>query len=476
MGLDTLLAAALSLVAGGLVPLSPLAAVLGFGAAALLGLRCLGRRRSLCCVALFGLGALRGWWALASFDDERLALRDAIGHPRRCAFQAVIVTSPVKLHENVSFVADVSGAECEELVLPPFRARIYGGAPTLARGDRLSGTADFAPAQLFRNFGAADPRPSGVRSGVVASGGALSLSVERRGFGVPSVIDRARAHVRARIEATFPPLSVGLARALVLGESDLDPDDDAAFRASGLSHLLAASGTHLVFAVVALVNALAFVLVRIEAFAASVRAARLAAAVGILLSLGYADFAGGSGSAFRAAYMLSVGFLVTAAGRRPSPLRCLAASMLIGAVLDPLVACDVSFLLSVAATAGLIGIGPLLARFTARIRPRPLAWFAQSLATTLSAMLPCVPLLSLLASELGAAGLLANVVAGPVGETFALPLCLLHAVVGFWPWLEQGTAMTGGGALLVVRAIARLSALPCRCRRAFSSRSRRCWA
>src|SRR5258705_296776 len=101
-----------------------------------------------------------------------------------------------------------------------------------------------------------------------ASGGALSMTLESRGLGARNFIDRARAYVRTGIEATFPPLGVPMARALVLGESDLDPDDDVAFRASGLSHLLAVSGTHLVFAVVTLVNALSFFLVRIEAFSA----------------------------------------------------------------------------------------------------------------------------------------------------------------------------------------------------------------
>ena len=41
-----------------------------------------------------------------------------------------------------------------------------------------------------------------------------------------------------------------MARALVLGESDLDEADNQAFRASGLAHLLAVSGTHLVLVVV----------------------------------------------------------------------------------------------------------------------------------------------------------------------------------------------------------------------------------
>jgi competence protein ComEC len=458
VGLDTLLAVSLSLVAGGLVPLAPWAAPLGFVACGLLARRVLGRGRLAWCAALFVLGGVRAAWALHGFDERRFELRDALGHPRRCSFEARVVSSPVVRNGSVSFLADVRRAECEDVVLGEFRARVYGGHDTLTRGDVVTGTADFAAAQLFRNFGAPDPRPAALRSGAVASGGALSLSVAERGRGVRALIDRARAHARARILATFPPLAAPLARALVLGESDLDPDDDAAFRASGLSHLLAVSGTHLVFAVVALVNALAFLLVRVEAFAACVRAARAAAAVGIGLSLAYADFAGGSGSAFRAAYMLSVAFLVTAAGRRPSAVRCLAASMLIGALCDPFVARDVSFLLSVAATAGLIGIGPLLGAYTERVPWRPLRWLVGSLATTVSAMLPCVPLLALLGSEIGLAGLFANVVAGPVGETCALPLCLLHAVVGFWPWLEQGAAMAGGGALLVVRAIARLSA------------------
>lgn len=458
MGLDALLAGALALVAGGTWSLAPLAASAAFGAAALLSWRALGFRRLLACALLFGLGALRSTHRLEHYDQERFAFRDAIGHPRRCAFTATVASSPVEGHGSISFLADVREADCEGVPVPAFRARVYGGPATLARGDQVTGVADFAAAQPFRNFGAPDPRPSGARSGAVASGGALSLVVEAPGGGVRNLIDRARAHVRARIAATFPPLAVPMARALVLGESDLDPDDEVAFRASGLSHLLAVSGTHLVLAVVTLVKALAFLLVRIEAFAACVRAARVAAALGVGLSLAYADFAGGSGSAFRAAYMLSVGFVVTAAGRRPSAVRCLAASMFIGALLDPLVACDVSFLLSVAATGGLIGIGPCFARFTERVRPRPLAWFVQSLATTLSAMLPCVPLLSLLSSEIGLAGLLANVLAGPVGELCALPLCLLHAVLGFWPWLERGAAMAGGGALLVVRAVARLSA------------------
>ncbi|HEY6081483.1 MAG TPA: DUF4131 domain-containing protein, partial [Polyangiaceae bacterium] len=195
MGVDALLAAALSLVAGTTLPLAPLAAVLGFCAALVLVRRALGPRRALYCAALFGVGALRAWWALHAYDERRFELRDALGGPRRCAFAARVAASPVKLNGTLSFVAEVSSADCEGRRLTAFRARLYaeGGPSELARGDQISGVADLAPTQLFRNFGAPDPRPGAARSGVLASGGALALVVEQRGLGVRHFIDRARS-------------------------------------------------------------------------------------------------------------------------------------------------------------------------------------------------------------------------------------------------------------------------------------------
>ena len=90
--------------------------------------------------------------------------------------------------------------------------------------------------------------------------------------------------------------------------------------------------------------------------------ARIAASLGTLLALGYADFAGGSGSAWRAAWMLSAAFLTRALQRHPNGARCLAASILVGCAFDPLAAFDLSFLLSGAATAGLMLAQPLTRR------------------------------------------------------------------------------------------------------------------
>jgi competence protein ComEC len=210
--------------------------------------------------------------------------------------------------------------------------------------------------------------------------------------------------------------------------------------------------------VLSLVHALRAVLVRCERLAQGRDLGRYAAFAGIVLALGYADFAGGSGSAWRAAWMLAAIFAARVCGRVGCPSRALAWSLFVGWALDPLIAFDISFLLSLAATAGLMLLGQPLSAPCERLRSRGARFVGKSIATTLAAMIPCAPLLALLGSELTLAGVFANVLAAPLGETIALPLCLTHALVSPWPALEQGVALVASGALLVVKQIAHESA------------------
>jgi competence protein ComEC len=54
--------------------------------------------------------------------------------------------------------------------------------------------------------------------------------------------------------------------------------------------------------------------------------------------------------------------------------------------------------------------------------------------------------------------LAANLLAAPLGEIVALPLCLVHALLGPWPSIERAVALAASGALAIIREIARLGA------------------
>ena len=465
-----------ALLAGGLAPLAPWPSL----AALVASLALLGRLHSrgirALALVVFFVGGVRAEAAYERFETERFAAQRFVEGARRCAFRARIIASPVVRDGKVTWLGEARDVDCEgRQHSGPLVVRVTGGAASLGRGDEVSVVAELAPVRLFRNLDLTDPVPLARRSGALLSGGALAVVVDTPGNGLGAAVDRARAHARARIEQNFAEQSEPLARALVLGENDLDEADGDAFRRSGLMHLLAVSGTHLVFAVVLLVHALRALLVRIGPLGRRFDVARLSASLGVVASLLYADFSGGSGSAWRAAWMLSAGFLVRSLGGKLSGARALGVSLLVGALVDPFAAADLSFALSAAATFGLIVLGQPAARFVERalaeraarrapqrglaaLASRALSYVSQGSIATVASTVPCAPLLALMDGQLTAAGLVANLVAAPLGELAALPACLLHAAVSPFPWLERGLALVGSGALLSVRWVALWSA------------------
>jgi competence protein ComEC len=459
MRTDVVLALALAALAGAWLVTAPWVTLLGAGTSVLLLRRQLrpvlvGAMALLFCVSAFSARSV-----LTEFERAHRAVRVALGAPKRCAFSMRITESPVWRQDRAKLVGLANDADCDGRSLPPGTlVAVYGGNPDLRRGDRLYVIADLAPVRVFRNLGLPDPTPRAAARGVLLSGGAHAVELLERPASVAGGIDGVRAYTRRRIRATFAPGAEGLARALVLGESDLSDEEDEAFRKSGLSHLLAVSGTHLVFAVVSIVYGLRALLLRIPALAAGRDVGRLAAGAGALLALLYADFAGGSGSAWRAAWMLSAALCARALDRAPSVMRAVGWSIAVGVVVDPLAGFDLSFLLSLAATTGLLVLSRIFGVRLTQIRHAAARWLATGVSATIASMIPCAPLLALMAPEITLAGVAANVVAAPFGEVVSLPLCLLHPLLGFVPELERGVALAASGALLIVGQIAKVSA------------------
>lgn len=467
--IDPALVVAVALAFGAVAALSPWLA-LGTGAV-VIGLlaRWLPPWARLAAALALALGWARAASELAAFDAAHAEARALFHAPERCAFAARVATQPAERAGTLRFVAEAQALDCGARVLPgPRELALQGPPQALARGDEIAVIADIGPLSLYRNFDVPDPRPSLARRGPALSGSFHWLEVTQPGSGIAALVDRARAHVRRRIDASYPALVRGMARALVLGESDLDARDERAFAASGLSHLLAVSGTHLIFAVLALVRGVEAVLRRSEALAGRFSVRRVAAVVGLVLAPAYADFAGGSGSAWRAAWMMLAVLGVRALGRHVFASRVVAASLTAGWLDAGLVVFDLSFLLSIAATAGLLTFGGVSADARASaaaltvprvVDPRRLlSAVASASTTTLAATLPCLPILLLLAPGVTMASVGANLLAGPLAEAVALPLCLTHACLAPLPSLERGMALVAGGALAVIRAIAHAAA------------------
>jgi competence protein ComEC len=200
---------------------------------------------------------------------------------------------------------------------------------------------------------------------------------------------------------------------LSLGDTTGVPDDlERAMRRSALAHLVAVSGANcaLVVGIAVWVTAL---------LGGSVRARLLAGGTALI---GFVILVTPEPSVIRAAVMAVIVLFAMAIGRPFRGLPVLGMTVWVLLLIDPWRSVELAFVLSVAATAGILLGYARLARVLERIMPKPLAWFV---ALPLSAQLAVQPIIILLRPTLPVWGIPANILAAP-----AAPLVTFLGVVG----------------------------------------------
>lgn len=226
---------------------------------------------------------------------------------------------------------------------------------------------------------------------------------------------RVRAQTQARIRELLPK-HAGLAEALLVAQRDgLDAEIKARYAASGLTHLLAISGTH-----VALVAAVLWMLARIA------RAPRkLAHVVCLTGTAAYVFFLGAPFAAVRA--LLQVVLLVIARTlQRPAhALGMVAAAALVIVAVQPHAVIDAGFQLSFAGIAAIVlWRRPLIDKMPANI-PTVLR---DAVATTVAATAVTTPIAAFHFGTVSTIALLANLLAIPA-VTIAVPACAVAVAV-----------------------------------------------
>ncbi|WP_136519546.1 ComEC/Rec2 family competence protein [Cellulomonas telluris] len=324
---------------------------------------------------------------------------------------------------------------------------LASGVPVVLALD--PGTAPLALATDTRIAvqGRASARPQAERAGTtVAADRPPSVLLGPRPWYAWS--STARQHARD-LGASLPGDAGALLPGVTVGETGQVPGDLAdALRASGLTHLTAVSGAHFALLGALVLGAAA------AARAPTVARVLAAAAAGAALVL----VVGPEPSVVRAAVMGGVGLLALLAGRRAAGPAALCTAVVGLLVHDPWLAPAPGFALSVAATAGLVVLGP-------RLVERWSAWCgrtgAAALAAPVAAQLGCLPVVLALWPTLPVWAVPANLAAAPVvGPATVLGLAAL-LLAPWWPGGAEALAAVAGAACWWIGAVARwCAALP----------------
>jgi competence protein ComEC len=341
----------------------------------------------------------------------------------------VVVLDPVRRRAfggwSVAARLATGPAKGARLVLRgPGRVRL----PALTVGDELLVRGRLVPlADWERNEAVRGARAA------VALDAARPTGRARRG--PAGALDGARRRAEQAVTNGLPPPQAALARGMVLGQDDaLDEATRDEFRASGLSHLLAASGQNVALLALLATSGLALL-------GAGLRL-RFAAAL-VLVAL-YVPLAGGGPSILRAGVMGGAALVAGLAGRPASRGYALLLAAAATIALNPRAPSDVGWQLSFAAV---IAIAVLAPRWRAwLLRRRVPVAVAEALALTAAATVGTAPLLAVHFERLSVVSLPANLVAAPAVAPVVW-LGTLSALAG-----QLGTA--GGAVAAVLNGIA----------------------
>ena len=328
-------------------------------------------------------------WRVATVESSPLA---ALAHSDRLLMLEVQVSRDARTFTHLGgesvvvevIVHRVVGPDLDVFLRDRATAFIEGRADDLVVGRRLTLQGRLGPA--------------------TASDESATIDVVRRGGS-----DRAAwwwetsEHVRDGVRRSVAHLADGprsLVPALVDGDDSRISDTvEEDFRRSGLTHLMAVSGTNLTI-VLGVTMALA------RAAGARRRALLLVGAVSIVA---FVLLARPEPSVIRAAAMGAVGVAALGFGSRGG-LRALCWAVIGLLFLDPWLSRSPGFILSVSATGGILVLAPL---FTCRLETWMPRWCALAVAVPLSAQLVCTPAIAALSGEVSLVAVLANLAAAP---------------------------------------------------------------
>ncbi len=325
-------------------------------------------------------------------------------------------------------------------------------SPTLKEGDAVRLYGRLGPPPRRRNPADFDYgrylRQRGIYATLAVYDAADVAVLGNELTGTGRLLAPVRAYVRTQLDRLVPSTDArAILQALVLGDrSNLEDDTRRRFARTGLMHLLAVSGLHVLLVGMVLYGLLRPLLTRLRVPWKTMEVTRAAATMALLLL--YMMVAGASASVVRAVVMAGLFIGGAVLQRSAHPLNTLGVAALLLLLARPAHLFEAGFQLSFAAVTAIITLHPLLqARMPEAWTDHPVLRGTAGLTTvSLAATMGTAPVLLYHFGQVSFSGLALNLLAIPL-TALTLASGLLALALG--GWFAFGAEVFGAAAELL---------------------------
>ena len=274
-----------------------------------------------------------------------------------------------------------------------------------------------------------------------------------------------RNKVIEKVKANLPEPMAGIANGILVGDSSsISKTDYDIVRISGIAHLLAISGMHMVVVVAILFISIRFLIIRSEYLALRVDAKKAAAVVALIGSTLYLLLTLAPISAQRAYIMSSIILLAIISDHNSSALRAVAIAAIIILMITPEEVLSPSLQMSFVASLALISSFGFFNKFLIKNSDKKYIklfnYFISIIFSTLIAGLATAPFIVYHFNQFSPYSVLTNLIAIPINDFWVMPFGLLSLILMPLGAEQIPIAVMGYGISLIFKVASIISALP----------------
>lgn len=329
---------------------------------------------------------------------------------KRASYEGLVVADPDVRDANQRVAIRVSKGNESTIMLA-----VAPRYPSVAVGDRVWVSGTLEVPEAFADDGGRTFRYDKYlqRDGIrfLLSFAYLRTQSPAPWYSIPAGLARVKHMFLDGIRASLPEPYASLAGGVVIGgKSGLGNELKEQFMRSGLIHMVVLSGHNVMVVATWVIALFAFLFARVELIFKKRTPRSTSVVLGVAALVLFVGIAGFSTTAIRAMLMALIALYARATGRTYAAGRALLVVVFLMLVWNPLyLVFDSGFALSVAATAGLIWLAPVIEHFL-RIKN---AFLHEVVVTTIAAQVAVLPLLLYFTGNLSLVSLPANLLVMP---------------------------------------------------------------